>query len=40
MKILMILLQSLEKSGVLIDAVSETEKHQIKKKEGDFSVCY
>ena len=30
----MILLQSLEKSGVLIDAVSETEKHQIKKKKG------
>ena len=36
----MILLKSLERSGVLIDGVSETEKHQIKNKEGDFSVCY
>ena len=36
MKIWIISLESLEKSGLLIDDTTETVKHEIKKQEGRF----
>ena len=34
------IITSLEDSGVLIDGVTETVKHEIKKEEGDFFVLF